>query len=310
MTATEAARFGDASLRAKVCEALAFLRFSGRTPDSESVIQVVKDFMKDWLQMTRRSLEQSVLPLLPDPAAREQVTGGFRSRLGWLDGLETRKLEMAFLKDHLGTSLVPPLRRELPIKKKKKRKLDSSEGTKEVNHCWDLCLIEQIQARIEHDSEFRRELLESSERWSAREENVGSLRESLEKLQGGDAIAALADFDVEKEMHAVEAGLLFRVHPRLGREGASYVHDEHGTEHRVVKLCFIAYLDARRDRDGEPAGRGSRIALDGVRVRGPPQLAAHHALPHGESVPRHSLQHVDAQAVRHACRDRRERRRR
>ena len=54
MTATEAARFGDAGVRPNVCEALASLRFSGRTPVSESAIQVVKDFMKDWLQMTRR----------------------------------------------------------------------------------------------------------------------------------------------------------------------------------------------------------------------------------------------------------------
>ena len=132
-------------------------------------------FMKDWLQTTRDSLERSVLPLVPDPAAREQVTGHFRSHLGWLDGLETRKLEMAFLKAHLDNSLVLPLKRELPVKEKKKRKLDSSEGAKEVNHYWDLSLVSQIQARIEHDSEFRRELLESSERcWSAREENVGS----------------------------------------------------------------------------------------------------------------------------------------
>ena len=137
MMATEAARSGDAGVRPNVCKALASLGFSGRTPVSESAIQVVKDFMKDWLQMTRRSLERSVLPLLPDPAAREQATGHFRSHLGWLDGLGTRKLEMAFLKDHLGTSLVLPLKRELPIKKKKKRKLDSSEGAKEVNHCWD-----------------------------------------------------------------------------------------------------------------------------------------------------------------------------
>ena len=57
---------------------------------------------------------------------------------------------MAFLKAHLGTSLVLPLKKDLPIKKKK-RKLDSSEGAKEVNHCWDLCLLKQIQARIEHD---------------------------------------------------------------------------------------------------------------------------------------------------------------
>jgi len=152
MTATEAARFGDAGMRAKVCEALASLRFSGRTPVSETVIQVVKDFMKDWLQTNRDSLERSVLPLLPDPAAREQVTGHFCSHLGWLDGLETRKLELAFLKDHLDNSLVLPLQRELPVKKKKKRKLDSSEGAKEINHCWDLCLLKQIQARIEHDS--------------------------------------------------------------------------------------------------------------------------------------------------------------
>ena len=231
MTATEAARSGVAGMRTKVCEALASLRFSGRTPVSESVIQEVKSFMQEWLQTTRLSLEQSVLPLLPDPAAREQVTGGFRSRLGWLDGLKTRKLEMAFLKDHLGTSLVLPLKRELPVKKKKKRKLDSSEGAKEINHCWDLCLLKQIQAQIEHDSEFRRELLESSERWSAREENVGSLQESLDKLQGDDASAALADFDCDEEMRDVEDGLLFRAHPRLGREGAIYARDEHGTEH-------------------------------------------------------------------------------
>ena len=69
--------------------------------------------MKDWLQTTRDSLERSVLPLVPDPAAREQVTGHFRSHLGWLDGLETRKLEMAFLKAHLDNSLVLPLKREL-----------------------------------------------------------------------------------------------------------------------------------------------------------------------------------------------------
>ena len=258
MTATEAARPGNAGMRTQVCEALASLRLSGRTPVSETVIQVVKDFMKDWLQTTRDSLERSVLPLLPDPAAREQVTGHFRSHLGWLDGLETRKLEMAFLKDHLDNSLVLPLKRELPIKKKKKRKLDSSEGAKEVNHCWDLCLLKQIQARIEHDSEFRRELLESSKRWSApREKDVGSLQESLEKLQGDVATAALADFDVEKEMLDVEDGLLFRRHPRLGREGAIHVRDEHGTEHRVVKLCFIAYLDGIETANPLGVARGS-----------------------------------------------------
>ena len=77
---------------------------------------------------------------------------------------------MAFLKAHLDNSLVLPLKRELPIKKKKKRKLDSSEGAKEVNHCWDLCLLKQIQARREHDSQCRHELLKSSERWPAQRE--------------------------------------------------------------------------------------------------------------------------------------------
>ena len=82
MTATEAARLGDAGGRATIYEALASLRYSGRTPVSERGIQVVKDFIKDWLQTTRGALEQAVLPLLPDPAAREQVTGHFRSHLG------------------------------------------------------------------------------------------------------------------------------------------------------------------------------------------------------------------------------------
>ena len=43
-----------------------------------------------------------MLPLVPDRAAREHVKGDFRSCLGWLDGLVTRKREMAFLQDHLG----------------------------------------------------------------------------------------------------------------------------------------------------------------------------------------------------------------
>ena len=184
-----------------------------------------------------------MLPLVHDSAAREDVERDLRSRLDLLDGLVTRKREMAFLKDHLGDSLVLPRKREIPIKKKK-RKLDSTEGAKEFNHCWDLCLSSQIQARIEHDSEFRRELLKSSERWSARAEDVGSLQESLDTLQGDDASAALADFECDEEMRDVEDGLLFRAHPRLGREGAMYARDEHGTEHhQVVKLCFIAYLD-------------------------------------------------------------------
>jgi hypothetical protein len=120
-------------------------------------------------------------------------------------------------------------------------------------------LIEQIQARIWHDSEFRHELLKSSERWSARAEDVGSLQESLDKLQGDDASAALADFDVENEMHDVEDGLLFRRHPRLGREGAIYApSDEHGTEHhQVVKLCFIAYLDGIETANPLGVARGS-----------------------------------------------------
>jgi len=120
-----------------------------------------------------------------------------------------------------------------------------------------MCLISQIQARIEHDSEFRRELLKSSERWSARAEDVGSLQESLDKLQGDDASAALADFDVEKEMHDIEDGLLFRAHPRLGREGAIYACDEHGTEPQVAKLCFIAYLDGIKTANPLGVARGS-----------------------------------------------------
>ena len=45
MTTTDAARLGDAVMRMDVCEALAFMRFSGRTPVSEPVIQVFKRFL-------------------------------------------------------------------------------------------------------------------------------------------------------------------------------------------------------------------------------------------------------------------------
>ena len=250
-----------------------------------------------------------MLPLVHDSAAREDVERDLRSRLDLLDGLVTGKREMAFLKDHLGDSLVLPRKREIPIKKKK-RKLDSTEGAKEFNHCWDLNLVSQIQARIEHDSEFRRELLKSSERcWSARAEDVlGSLQESLDKLQGDDASAALADFDCDEEMRDVEDGLLFRAHPRLGREGAIYLHDEHGTEHQVVKLCFIAYLDGIETANPLDVARGSHsmecmyVALLNLplRMRYRMEILFSVTLCHT----------VDAQAFRHACGDRRERRRR
>jgi len=66
MTATEAARSGDAGMRAKVCEALASLRLSGRTPVSASAIQVVKDFLKDWLQS---AADQALSPLVDAASA-------------------------------------------------------------------------------------------------------------------------------------------------------------------------------------------------------------------------------------------------
>ena len=71
MTATEAARSGDAGMRAKVCEALASLRLSGRTPVSESAIQVVKDFMKDWLQ----SADDQALSRIVDAASAARPCG-------------------------------------------------------------------------------------------------------------------------------------------------------------------------------------------------------------------------------------------
>ncbi len=44
MAATDAARLGDAVIM-HVCESLAFMRFSGRTPVSEPVIQVFKRYL-------------------------------------------------------------------------------------------------------------------------------------------------------------------------------------------------------------------------------------------------------------------------
>ena len=136
------------------------------------------------------------------------------------------------------------------------------------------------------------------------------MQSSLEKLQSDDAGAALADFDVEKEMHDVEDGLLFRRHPRLGREGAIHVRDEHGKEHRVVKLCFIAYLDGIETANPLGVARGSHstecvyVALLNL------PLTMRYRMEIGEYLPGHAMPHVDAQAFRHACGDRRERRRR
>ena len=53
------------------------------------------------MKTTRVTLEKSVLPLVHDAAAREDVKRDFRSRLDWLGELVKRKREMALLKDHL-----------------------------------------------------------------------------------------------------------------------------------------------------------------------------------------------------------------
>ena len=139
---------------------------------------------------------------------------------------------------------------------------------------------------------------------------MGSLQVSLDKLQGDDASAALADFDVEDEIHDVEDALLFCTHPKLGREGAIYACDEHGTEHRVVKLCFIVYLDGLEAANPLGVVRGPHsmecvyVALLNL------PLTMRYRMEIGEPLPGHSVSYVDAQAVRHACGDRRERRRR
>jgi len=135
------------------------------------------------------------------------------------------------------------------------------------------------------------------------------LQESLDKLQGDDASAALADFDCDEEMRDVEDGLLFRAHPRLGREGAIYARDEHGTEHQVVKLCFIAYLDGIETANPLGVARGSHsmecvyVALLNLPLR------MRYRMENLFPVTLSAMPHVDAQAFRHACGDRRERRR-
>ena len=111
------------------------------------------------------------------------------------------------------------------------------------------------------------------------------MQESLDKLQGDDASTALADFDCDEEMRDVEDGLLFRAHPRLGREGAIYARDEHGTEHKVVKLCFIAYLDGIETANQLGVARGLH-SMECVYVA-LLHLPAQDALPHGEPLPGH-----------------------
>ena len=110
--------------------------------------------------------------------------------------------------------------------------LDSSiQGAKKFNHCTDVCLISQIQGRIKYDTEFRRELLKSSERWTERAEDLRSLQESLDKLQVDDASAALADINCDEEMRDVDDGLLFRAHPRIGRESGGSNFNGHTRIH-------------------------------------------------------------------------------
>ena len=112
-------------------------------------------------------------------------------------------------------------------------------------------------------------------------------------------------------MHDVDDGLLFRAHPRLGREGAFYARDEHGTEHQVlVKLCFIAYLDGIETANPLGVARGSHsmecvyVALLNLPLR------MRYRMENLFPVTLSAMPHVDAQAFRHACGDRRERRRR
>jgi len=185
---------------------------------SGSTMQQLKGQMRQWLQYTTDHIDQELQ--LSGPNSGVAIAKMIQSSLAWFEGIETEATEAAHHRSLLGRTLISPVERRLGTHKVSVKDAEGQEYTSRIvkDYCYDIPLVQQIQALIEYDSAAWDQILRSSEAWSQ-----DDVRPSP------DVIADIPD------------GKLFIEHPKLGMESGSIHCELHDSKR--LKLAFMAYYD-------------------------------------------------------------------
>lgn len=208
----------ERGMTADVVDELGSLRHEAQV--SGNTVDGFKRKLQGWLESAEASLIDELEPHVSS-ASGINVAELIQSRLGWLRGIETSKLEEAAHRKLLGAAWVTPVKRELGEHEEQTKDADGEViKTKTIKDAaWDIPLIAQLQALIAHDSDFWTHVKASSSSWS-REEPPDE----------PDVIADICD------------GQLFIEHPKLGRKSGPIPCPTTPGGQRI-KLGFKGYYD-------------------------------------------------------------------
>ena len=134
---------------------------------SASTVQKLKENIVGWLENSQAGLLEELQPHV-SPSSGLDVAALLKSRLSWLAGIETEATESAYYRSLLGRAHVEPIARRLGTHRDSVKDAEGFEhSTKEItDNCYDIPLIPQIQALIEHDPSAWAKILWSSDAWS------------------------------------------------------------------------------------------------------------------------------------------------
>ena len=204
------------AMKENITEELGRMRYE--TLASGSAVNKFKEGVSSWLEFTTERLLEELQPVTSTTAGID-VAELIRSRLDWMQGIETEAEEALYHRKLLGRALVTPVQRRLGTHKRVIKDADGVvQSVREyTDYCYDISLVEQLQALIEHDAGAWQQIISSSESWSS-------------PPQGDEGM--IGD---------ITDGALFREHPKLGRSSGSIRCETFGGTR--IKLAFMMYYD-------------------------------------------------------------------
>ena len=206
----------QADIKEKVTEEFGRLRYEALT--SGSAVNSFKSSVQDWLGSATHRILKELEPCISTDSGVD-VAQLIKSSLGWFDGIETEWTEAAAHRNLLGRALVAPIRRKLGSHRSVIKDAEGHEYSvrERADYCYDIPLIEQMQALIEYDRAAWHQIVSSSDAWDA---------------------SSVSD---PWEIDDVTKGKLFREHPKLGDSAGHIVCPELGG--RRIKLAYMMYYD-------------------------------------------------------------------
>ena len=205
----------NGNLHSRVVDDLALLRWGKMIGPGN--VDSIKAMFSSWMEVAVPYLAADLKSVIPSASGLD-VDHLLRSRLSFFEGIETTKQEEKAFRQHLGTAYVTPVKRFLGSHQASVKGSDGVDHSSMTisDYCWDLPLVEQLNALIQHEPERWREIQEASARWS-------EIRES-------------EHFPIED----VEHGTFFLDHEMLGAKSGPLFDS---SSKPVTKLAFKGYFD-------------------------------------------------------------------